>query len=132
LIHDERQKSESSLLLAHLFDNFPFPMALIKKNGEVCMANRSLIHETGITHEEISAGKINVLNRLTNENYSVLEAVEDAFSGKVTKLRRLVYPLVMFCGNENQAVSRLYKNAVVFPAVYTGDEIIMGAVMLMK
>lgn len=121
-----------NILFSDVFDSLPFPMALFKKNGDVCMANHALIAETGTTADEMSAGKINLLNRLTDENYSVLEAAERAFLGKTTFLQRLVYPLVMFCRNDNRVVSKAYKSAIIFPIVNAEGDITASAVMLMK
>lgn len=124
--------TENAGLFSDVFDNLPFPMALFKKSGELCMANRLLVDEAGIMVEDISAGKINVLNRITDKNYPVLEAVEDTFRGKTTLLRKLVYPLAMFCRDDNRVVSNAYKSAIFFPVANVGGQITTGVVMLMK
>jgi PAS domain-containing protein len=124
--------TENAGLFSDVFDNLPFPMALFKKDGELSMANHALIAETGSTADEISTGKINLLNRLTDENYSVLEAAEDAFLGKTTLLKKLVYPLAMFCRDDNRVVSKAYKSAIFFPIINVNGKITTSAVMLMK
>lgn len=127
-----RLLTENAGMFSDVFDSLPFPMALFKKSGELVMANRALIDETGVTAEDMSDGKMNLLSRMTDENFSVLEATEDTFLGKTTLLRKLVCPLTMFCRDDSRAVSNAYKRAVFFPVANAKGQITTGAVMLMK
>jgi PAS domain-containing protein len=124
--------TENAGMFSDVFDSLPFPMALFKKGGELVMANRALIDKTGGTADDFLGGKMNLLSRMTDENFSVLEATEDTFLGKTTLLRKLVCPLTMFCRDESRTVSNAYKNAVFFPVANVQGHITTGAVMLMK
>ncbi len=123
---------ENNSLLSNVFDSLPFPIAIFRQNGALCMANRVLMEEAGINSYEISAGKINLLNRITNENYSVLEAAEDTFAGRTTLLKKLASPLALFCRIEGQVSSNEYKSAIFFPVSDNTGPIKTGAVMLLK
>lgn len=127
-----RLLTENAGIFSDVFDSLPFPMALFKKGGELVMANRALIDKTGVTADDMSGGKMNLFSRMTDENFSVLEATEDTFLGKTTLLRRLVCPLMMFCCDESRTVSNAYKSAVFFPVTNAQGQITTGAVMLMK
>jgi len=120
-------------LFSQLIDNLPYPVAIFKQGGMVCMANKALISEAEISEEDISSGKINFLNRITDENYTVLDAAEDVFLGETTLLKNLVSPLTLFCQDESRSAAlNTYQNAVFFPVRTDDRPITHGVVMLTK
>ena len=119
-------------LLLHLIDHLPYPMAIFRRNGALCLANRRLMKEAGMKAEEISAGRINLLDRVTDENYAVFEAAEDVFLGETTVVRPLSSPLALFCRDDAFRDRDPYQCAVFFPAAGNHGEILCGAVVLMK
>ncbi|WP_368292834.1 hypothetical protein [Dehalobacter sp. TBBPA1] len=113
--------------------NFPYPIAIFERNGILIMANHILLQRANIKPDDVQAGKINFLSRITNENSAVLEAVEDIFLGETTLLKNLVEPLSMFVRDDFVPdYSDGYESAVFFPVVESNDHISHGAVMLMK
>lgn len=119
-------------VFAQVIDSLPCPVAVFKRDGVLCMANRVLITETDIQSVEISAEKINFLNRVTDDNYGILEAAEDVFFGKTAFLKQLSYPLALFCRNENYIVSNALRSALLFPVPDRRGYISFGVIMLMK
>jgi len=118
-------------LFSQVIDNLPYPVAIFERSGVVRMANDTLIRQAKIRANDISEGKINLLNRVTDENYTVFEAAEDVFIGETTMLKNLVFPLALFHRDEAHKEQDAYQNAVFFP-VPGSDGIKYGAVMLMK
>lgn len=119
-------------LFSQVIENLPYPVAIFKQDGILCMANNRMMKETGLEADEILMGKINFLNRVTNENDAILEAVEDVFLGETIMLQQLSYPLALFCRSADREVSDIYQSAVLFPVTDRSDHIVFGAVMLMK
>jgi hypothetical protein len=119
-------------LFSQVIDNLPYPIAIFDHSGILRMANKALLIEANISTDEISEGRINLFNRITNENYPVLEAGEDVFLGETTVLKNLVESLSLFSRGENCAPSANFQTAVFFPVVESSGRISHGAVMFMK
>lgn len=115
-----------------IVDKLPYPVALFKVNGVLCMANQMLQEKTGIHSGDIASEKINLLNRITNDNYSIFKAVEDVFLGEVSMLRQLTYALEIFCKDSSYIVSDTYHSALLFPVKDKGGYIPFGVILLMK
>ena len=96
------------------------------------MANKVLMRQAWIMAGDIAAGRINLFDRITDENYGVLDAAEDVFLGDTTLLSGLISPLALFCRDDARTVSGAYRSAVFFPIVGCGGRISHGAAMLMK
>lgn len=119
-------------LSSQVIGNFPYPIAIFEHSGVLTMANQALLQRTGTTAKDVQAGRINFLDRITNENFTVLEAVEDVFLGETTLLKNLVDPLSMFAMDDSIGNYRdCYQSAVFFPINESCDSISHGAVMLM-
>ena len=78
--------------------------------------------------------KHNILNRITDPNFQVLDAVEDVFSGKTSFLIRLSDPLAMFLqeNSSKQLDSETYQSALFLPIAEDGSQVTHGAVIFMK
>lgn len=131
----ERFISRFQLLVQHegffsqVIDNLPFPVAIFTYTGIVLMANDLLMKRAGIKIAELLEGKVNLLDRITDENYGVFEAAEDVFAGETTVVKDLVMPLTLFCRTEFSGQDDPYHTAVFFP-VPDGNGKRNGAVML--
>ncbi|HHV09694.1 MAG TPA: hypothetical protein GXX75_05365 [Clostridiales bacterium] len=55
------------------------------------------MESTDLWEGEVFKESINFLGRITNENYTMLEAAEGVFYGKTALLSRLSHPLELFC-----------------------------------
>lgn len=119
-------------LFSQVIDSLPYPVAIFEQNGIVQMANKALMRQANIRPSDIAEQKIKLLNRVTDENYEVFEAVEDVFVGETTVLKNLVYPLELFCRDASRAEQDAYQSAVFFPIPDHGGRARFGAVMLMK
>ncbi len=119
-------------LFSQVLHNLPLPVAIFDRDGVLCTANNALTQEAGIAPGDITSGKLSFLDRVTDENDTVLDAVEDVFTGKTIVLRRLRSPLAMFCRDDSRAVSDAYQSAVFFPVTGSDGSVALGAVVLMK
>ncbi len=118
--------------LLPMINIFSCPIAIFERGGTLINVNSSMIENTDIKPTDIYVKKINFLDRVTNENYSILEAAEGVFYGKTALLSRLSYPLQLFCRNSVFSVSYEYHIALLFPLPDDKGLIPLGAVMLMK
>ncbi len=123
---------QSSGLFSQVVDNLPFPVAIFAQSGVVNMANKVLMRQAGIGERDIAEEKIKLLNRVTDENYEVFEAVEDVFVGETTVLRNLIFPLELFSRDERQTEQDTYHSAIFFPITGSDGSVRLGAVMLMN
>ena len=111
---------------------FSCPIAIFERGGVLINVNSAMIENTDIKTEDIYGRKINFLDRVTNENYSILEAAEGVFYGKTALLSRLSYPLQLFCRSSVFSVSYEYHSVLLFPTPDDKGLIPSGVVMLMK
>lgn len=118
-------------LFSQVIGSLPFPVAIFERSGIVRMANNLLMAEANMKAHDLSQGKINLLDRVTDENYGVFEAAEDVFAGETMVVKNLADPLVLFCMAADGRKKDPYHTAVFFP-VPDGDGIRYGAVMLMQ
>lgn len=123
---------QSDNCLSRIIDQLHCPIAIFKRGGAVCLANCTLMREADLQVEEIFGMKINFLNRVTDENYSILDAAEGVFYGKTALLRTLSYPLELFCRNDRFEVSDDYHSALLFPVPDSDGRIPFGVIMLIK
>ena len=119
-------------LFSQVIDNFPYPIAIFDQSGVLTIANKTLLSKVKLSAGDVTERRINLLNRITNENYPVFEAVEDIFLGETTVLKNLVDPLSLFSRDDSCAASSNFQSTVFFPVVESGRKITHGAVMLMK
>lgn len=111
---------------------FLCPIAIFERGGALINVNSAMIENTDIKTEDIYGRKINFLDRVTNENYAVLEAAEGVFYGKTALLSQLSYPLQLFCRSSVFSVSYEYHSVLLFPIPDDKGLIPSGVVMLMK
>lgn len=111
---------------------FSCPAAVFGPGGVLHGANRALMDHTDLQADEILGGKMNFLDRVTNENFTLLEAAEGVFYGKTALLSRLSYPLELFCKSWRFQASADYHSALLFPLPDSRGFIALGTVMLMK
>lgn len=116
-------------LFSRVIANLPYPVALFEKSGAVILMNSLLLRQIGIRESDLLCGKINLLDRVTNENYAVFEAVEDVFLGDATVVKDLVSPLTLFGENVPEGETDPYHTAVFFPV--GANDVRCGVVMLM-
>lgn len=119
-------------LFSQVIDNFPYPIAVFGSNGVLSIANKALLNKAKLSASDVTERRINLLNRITNENYPVFEAVEHIFLGETTVLKNLVDPLSLFSKGDSCAAPSNFQSAVFFPIVESGGKITCGAVMLMN
>lgn len=115
-----------------VINHFPCPVAVFARGGVIHKANRTLLEKTDLSTDEMSTEKISFLNRITNENFALVEAVEGVFYGKIALLSRLSYPLELFCKSLNYEVLDDFHSALLFPILDGEGRIPFGVVMLMK
>lgn len=118
-------------LFSQVIDNLPYPVAIFEQSGVVRVANSILMKQAKIGANGLAQGTVNLLDRVTDENYAVFEAVEDIFLGDTTAVKDLVFPLTLFCKDMSGTESDPYHLAVFFP-VPGSNGIRYGAVMLLK
>jgi hypothetical protein len=111
---------------------FSCPVALYKKHGILYKMNQSLMENTDLRESDLSEGSIRFLDRITNENFAMLEAVQAVFYGKTSILSSLSHPLELFCKSWSYPTSDDYHSAFFFPLPVGKGDILQGAVMLLK
>lgn len=111
----------------------PYPAALYTRSGFLVSASWELVQSAGISLPELSAGHINLLNRITTENSGVLDAAVGVFAGETGVVNDLVAPISMFVQNDDlPEYQGGYQTALFFPVRPERDAIAFGAVVLLK
>lgn len=122
------QTEEEPLSVINLFH---YPVALFKNGGVLYRVNRALMENTDLRESDIFKSDISFLDRITSENFAILEAVEGVFYGKTALLSRLSNTLALFCKSWSYPTRDKYRSAFLFPLTDDGC-ISLGAIMLMK
>jgi len=111
--------------------SFPYPLAVFWQNGDLTLVNSAFTKETGLSAADLQEGKHSILNRITDENFRILDAVEDVFTGETSFLTGLSYPLTMFLSEMSgrKKSSLNYRSAIFFPIMEDAGRITHGAVI---
>ena len=123
------QTEEESICV---INSVPCPVALFKNGGVLYRVNRTLMENTDLRESDLSERDISFLDRITSENFAILEAVEGVFYGKAALLSRLANPLSLFCKSWNYPTRNDYHSALIFPLSDDGGYMSLGAIMLMR
>lgn len=115
-----------------VINHFPCPVAVFARGGVIHKANRKLLEKTDLSIAGMPAGNISFLDRITNEDFALAEAVAGVFYGKTALLSRLSYPLELFCKSWSYEVLDDCHSALLFPLPDRKGHIPFGIVMLMK
>jgi len=114
--------------------SFPYPLAVFWQNGDLALVNSAFSKETGLRAADLQEGKHSILNRITDENFQILDAVENVFAGEIAFLTGLSDPLAMFLSemSSKKKSSLNYRNAVLFPIMEDAGRITHSAVIFME
>lgn len=123
------QTEEEPLSLLNLF---ACPVAMFKPGGYLHRVNHALMENTDLRESDLSDRNISFLDRITSENFAMLEAAEGVFYGKTALLSRLSNPLALFCKNWSYPTRDIYHSALFFPLTDDEGHISCGVVMLLK
>jgi len=115
-----------------VINHFPCPVALFKEEGVLLRVNRVLIENTNLKESDISERNISFLDRITNDNFTMLGAAEGVFYGQTVYLSRLPELLKLFCKGWYYPTRDDYHKALFFPLPDGEGDIRHGAVMLLK
>ena len=107
--------SQNEGLFSQVIHYFPYPLVVFTRDGVIKMANQVFFTETNRDPVDISEGRINMLSRITTENYEVLESIQGTFSGEMKLLRNLIAPLSMFARDNDSLNPKNYGSAIFFP-----------------
>lgn len=115
-------------------NDFPYPMASYQQDGTLVYVNQCFSKETGISAADLSSGNHNILNRITDENLPLLDAVEQVFMAKKTSLSKLSDPMEIFISEKakRKSISSPYQNALLFPLTKPDGKVSIGAVIFME
>lgn len=121
-------------LFSHAIKDFPYPMAVFQQDGALVLVNSALYEETGLCIADLSKSNHSILNRITDSNFKILDAVEDVFMRETTFLNGLSAPLAMFISERSskKISDSKYQNAIFFPIIEDADQITYGAVVFIK
>lgn len=114
--------------------DFPYPMAIFEQDGELLYINRALSDETGLYAINLSQSKHSLLNRITDANLPILDAVENVFVEKTTFLSGLSDPMELFMSDRTgiKKSSSEYREAVFFPVTVDKEQTTQGVVIFIK
>ncbi|GAB6173358.1 hypothetical protein JCM15765_28360 [Paradesulfitobacterium aromaticivorans] len=134
LVHKFRSLIMDQGLSSQIIKGFPHPMAFFLQNGDLVLVNSAFSKETGLYPAELTKSKHNMLNRITDANFRILDAVENVFRGEITSLTGLSDPLGMFI-SESSNKRRSFINckcAIFFPVIEVEGQVTQGAVIFIE
>lgn len=118
----------------YVIEDLPYPMAIFQQDGNLVYVNHALSKETGLYTEALSKSKQSIINRITDANLPILDAVENVFMGKTTFLTGLSDPMELFMskGSWGEMLFAEYREAIFFPIIQGEGQSTQGAVIFMK
>lgn len=119
-------------LFTQVIHFFPYPIVIFTEDGKLKMANQAFFTETNRNPIDVTEGRINIIARLTTENYEMLEAVHDVFLGETKLLNGLIDPLSMFVKDNDGIYPANYGSAIFFPLIDVEGQIAYGVAMFIK
>ena len=121
-------------LSSPIIQDFPHPMAFFLQDGDLVLVNSAFSKETGLYSADLTKSKHSMLNRITDANFRIIDAVENVFMGETTSLTGLSDPLGMYISeSSNKRRSFMnYKSALFFPVIEVASQTTHGAVIFIK
>jgi hypothetical protein len=131
MIREFQELIRNEGLSSPVITSFPYPLAVFWQNGDLALVNSAFSKETGLCAADLQEGKHSILNRITDENFRILDAVENVFAGETAFLTGLSDPLAMFLSemSSKKKSSINYKSAVFFPIMEDAGRIARGVVI---
>lgn len=129
---DMLEDQKRNELFSQVAYSFSYPMVLFHKDGVIHMANRLFCEETGRSHGDVAEGRLNMLDRATTENCSLLEAVGKVFLGETILLEHLEDPLSMFIRDDDDRIPVRCGRALLFPLDEGNGMLMYGVAVFMK
>lgn len=117
-----------------VINDFLYPMAIFEQDGELVYVNRVLSDETGLYAINLSQSRHSLLNRITDANLPILDAVENVFIRKTTFLTGLSDSMELFMSDRTgkKISPSEYHEAVFFPLTQDEGQTTQGAVIFIK
>lgn len=134
IVQEFQNLIRSQGLSCNVIKDFPYPMAVFSQNGALVLVSSTFSKETELYADDLSKSKHSILNRITDANFRILDAVEDVFMGKTTFLTGLSDPLDIFMSEKSsrKKSSSKFQNAFFFPIIEDAGQITSGAVIFTK
>lgn len=134
VVHKFRSLIVDQGLSSPIIKDFPHPMAFFSQNGDLVFVNSAFSRETGLYSSDLTKCKHSMLNRITDANFRILDAVENVFMGETTSLTGLSDPLGMFISESSTKRRSFinYKDAIIFPVIEVAGQTTHGAVIFFK
>ena len=134
VVHKFRSLIVAQGLSSPIIKDFPHPMASFSQNGDLVFVNSAFSRETGLYSADLTKSKHSMLNRITDANFRILDAVENVFMGETTFLTGMSDPLAMFfTESSNKRRSFInYKDAIFFPVIEVAGQTTHGAVIFIE
>lgn len=134
VVHKFRNLIVAQGLSSPIIKDFPHPMAIFLQNGDLVFVNSAFSKETGLYPADLTKSKHSMLNRITDANFRILDAVENVFMGETTFLTGLSDPLGMFVSESSTKRRSFinYKCAIFFPGIEVASQATHGAVIFIK
>lgn len=134
LIRNFQKLIRNEGLSSSVIMSFPYPLAVFWQNGDLVFVNSAFSKETELYAVDLSENKHSILNRITDANFRILNAVENVFMGETTFLTGLSDPLAIFISEKSSKIksSSNYQDAVFFPIIEDSGQTTHGAVIFMK
>lgn len=134
VVHKFRSLIVDQGLSSNIIKDFPHPMAIFLQNGDLVFVNCAFSKETGLYPADLTISKHNILNRITEANFRILDAVENVFRGETTSLTGLSDPLGMFISESStkRRSFKNYKDAIFFPVIEVAGQVTHGAVIFIE
>ncbi|MDD4323751.1 MAG: hypothetical protein PHR78_05000 [Eubacteriales bacterium] len=115
-------------MFSQIIDQFPWPLAVFAKNGELVSVNQAFESETGIAMRELKGSRISILSE-NCVDARLPVAVREVFSGKRTEIEMPLYPCTLFLSREETFAQRELEKIIVFPLPGDGELIDYGVII---
>jgi PAS domain-containing protein len=117
-----------------VIEDFVLPLAVYTQSGSIQNANSKFRSLTGLTEDDLLAGRANIynyLNKAGRKNTGFTEAAAEAFDGDEILVRRLTCPLLPYTKAARIQLG-MYHSAVFFPLAAIQGIIQYSALLLIR
>lgn len=111
LIHRFQTIVKMEGLFSQSIHSLPYPLVIFTWDGTIKAANEAFCRETNRLLKDVEDGKLNIICKVTTENYEIIEAIYDVFSGESRLIKKLSNPLSMFIKDSDSISSAIYGKA---------------------
>lgn len=121
-----QQENEGENIYRQLFEQLPFAVEVVSRDGTAVMVNQALLDMAGIPSAEMIVGQYNILKDPSVDEGGFKEYLLKAFEGELVRFTDIKVPVKQIenvYGIKNKEIISIHQDIVIFPVLNNAGEV---------